>query len=255
MKLRIPLFRSEIPAISHEIPTKAIAANQTGATIYSFAVPPSATMYVEVLLQAIDATGGDQAVYRIQQGVRNLTSKFAKAAQTLTVASADLANDETVTIGTTVYTLKTNLTASTTAYEVKVGANATATLLNLKNAINKSATGSGTTYGSLTAAHPSVTAVSSNATTLVINAIVPGTAGNSIATTETCGTVSWGAATMAGGVDAIALCGSNVLDAFETDGSWTAAIASDAPNGLKITVTSDGSNETVYSGVVNIYPL
>jgi hypothetical protein len=109
----------------------------------------------------------------------------------------NFANNETVTIGSTVYTFKTTIT--TTAYEVDLGASAQLSLANLRNAINRNGLGTpGTDFSALTEAHPSVTAIS-DATTLTVTAIIGGTVGNSIATTEVCANASWGAATLASG--------------------------------------------------------
>ena len=138
-------------------------------------------------------------------GLPNKTPVNAVAAQgTLTVAAggAKILDGDTVTIGTKTYTFKTVLTVEPiTEGEVLIGANDTAALLNLKNAINHEGT-PGTDYN-CAAAHPDVTATSSDATTLVVTAKVKGVAGNAIATTETeAGTdKAWGADTLAGGID------------------------------------------------------
>lgn len=119
---------------------------------------------------------------------------------TATLTSSGVANNaETVTIGTTVYTLKTALsTGPTVAYEVLIGANASATLDNLKSAINGTA-GEGTTYSTGTVAHPDVLAGQKTATTVILHANLAGTAGNSIATTETMTNFAFGGGTMSGG--------------------------------------------------------
>lgn len=123
-------------------------------------------------------------------------SSAAKATQTLTLAGNAVAA-ETVTIGSVVYTWAT--TPTTTANTVKVGATAAESIDNLVAAITAAA-GSGTLYGSATVVHPQVTAVRSSST-MVITALVKGTAANAYATTETMTNGSFGAATMAGGVD------------------------------------------------------
>jgi Phage tail tube protein len=121
-----------------------------------------------------------------------------KALGTLT-ATVNFANAETVTIGTKVYTFQTTLT--NVDGHVDIGATLTASLLNLLRAINNSGGVPGTDYAASTEAHPSVSAISSNATTLVVRALTGGTSGNSIATTETCTNASWGAATLASGAN------------------------------------------------------
>jgi hypothetical protein len=121
----------------------------------------------------------------------------ASGTLTVTAGGSNIANNDTVTIGSKVYTFKTALTPA--EGEVLIGANDTAALLNLKNAINHEGT-AGTDY-SCAAAHSTVSATSSNATTLVIAAKTKGAAGNDIASTETGANMSWGAAHLAGGVN------------------------------------------------------
>jgi hypothetical protein len=123
------------------------------------------------------------------------------ATTTLTSDATSTADGGTVTIGTfngpsIVYTFKTALTGA--AYEVLIGANAAANLTNLKAAINDTGT-EGTNYGVGTNKHPSVVATTVGATTLVINANQTGTAGNSIATTNTATHLTFTGATMASG--------------------------------------------------------
>lgn len=119
----------------------------------------------------------------------------AKATQTLT-ASGAFTEDETITIGNKVYTIKDAVT--TVANTVLKGANAAATLDNLKHAVNLTGT-PGTHYGSATTIHTQVTATTNTDTTQVFEAKVGGTQANAYATTETCANASFGAATMAGG--------------------------------------------------------
>lgn len=104
-------------------------------------------------------------------------------------------NNDTVTIDTKVYTFKTTLT--NTEGEVLIGGSAAAALDNLKSAINHSS-GFGSTYY-CAVAHPTVAATTNTATTQVVRARVIGTAGNSIATTETSSHLSWGGATLTSG--------------------------------------------------------
>ena len=128
---------------------------------------------------------------------KQLTETAAvKATGTLTTSNV-LANLETLTIGTIVYTFKTTLAG---AFDVLVGASLSASLDNLKAAINRAA-GEGSTYGYGTVAHPQVTATTKTGTTLLIEAKAEGTAANAITTTSTAATGAWGAVTLAGGID------------------------------------------------------
>jgi hypothetical protein len=130
------------------------------------------------------------------------------ATGTLTT-TATPANNETVTIGSTVYTYKTALTPA--AYEVLIGGSQAQAMENLRRAINDDGV-AGTNYGAGTVAHPDVTAVD-GATTVVVTAKVQGTAGNTIATTETLAAVGsqWGGATLSGGVGDMVILGAGDL--------------------------------------------
>lgn len=93
----------------------------------------------------------------------------------LTLAVQPIAAD-TMTIGATVYTFRA-LVDFNVPGEVLLGADVAATRVNLVAALQ------GT--DGVNSADPAVTVVAFNGTTLVITAIVPGAAGDSIATTET----------------------------------------------------------------------
>lgn len=107
--------------------------------------------------------------------------------------------DDTCTIGTTVYTFKASV--STTAYQVAIGATLADSLRNLAAAINQSQ-GAGRWYGSLTPAHPTVSATYT-ATTLTATDKMGRGASATDATTETftaAGNV-WAGVALTGGVD------------------------------------------------------
>ncbi len=120
----------------------------------------------------------------------------ARAVQTLTTTGNAVA-DETVTIGAVVYTWKA---VAASANQVKVGATASESLDNLVAAINAGA-GLGTLYGSGTVVHPTVTATKASASTVTITAKTKGTGGNALVSTETMTNATFGAGTLAGGVD------------------------------------------------------
>lgn len=126
----------------------------------------------------------------------NCSAGGTKATGTITSNNTNVSDGDTVTIGSTVYRFKDTMAA---AYDVQIGADADASLLNLIKAINGSGT-AGTHYYTGTVAHTQVTAatsVTSNA--FAVTAIYTGTGGNSIASTDTATTLSWGAATLASG--------------------------------------------------------
>ncbi len=118
------------------------------------------------------------------------------ATGTLTFSGVGTADDNIV-IGSKTYVLKAAPT--TVANEVKIGANVTESAANLVAAINGAA-GAGTLYGSLTTAHPEVTA-SSAAGVVTVVAKDAGDEANAIATTESGTGTSWGASTLASGAN------------------------------------------------------
>ncbi len=119
------------------------------------------------------------------------------ARQTLT-ASTNFADDDTVVLDSKTYTFQSPLSNGADG-DVAVGDDLEESLLNLFNAINLVVGGD---YGTAMTIHPTVTAVTSDATTLVISAKLYGTSGNTIASTVgggNTGNGTWGATTLAGG--------------------------------------------------------
>lgn len=108
------------------------------------------------------------------------------------------ANGTTVTLGASVYTFNTVLGG---AGSVLIGADEEACIANLVAAINGGA-GEGTVYGTGTVVNVSATAEQAPTDVqLTATAITAGTAGNSIASTETVTGGSWTAATLTGGAN------------------------------------------------------
>ena len=142
-----------------------------------------------------DASDGKIKIYR---------GATASVAATVTITSDTtntFSDGETITLGTKVYTLKTALTVPAVANEILIAGSVTAMLDNIKAAVN-AGTGAGTTYGTGTVANPDLTAGTKTGTTILFTANVAGTAGNSLASTETVAHLSFGATTLTGGVDA-----------------------------------------------------
>jgi len=104
---------------------------------------------------------------------------------------------ETVVIGSRTYTFNAALGG---ADSVLIGANAETSLNNLLAAINGD-TGEGTLYGTGTVVHPDVSGSTFEGTSVVIEALVEGLAGNAIATTTTVTNATWGNTTLTGGSD------------------------------------------------------
>jgi len=136
--------------------------------------------------------------------IRAYTGRAVPAEKRLT-ASGNVADGDTVTIDTKVYTFESGAldAASPTAVEVLLGATAGESMANLVAAINATGT-SGVTYGAGNVRHTTVHAVHSPGDSSIINvyARTGGTAGNSIVIGEVSGTLVWlgGATTLSGGL-------------------------------------------------------
>jgi hypothetical protein len=131
-----------------------------------------------------------------------LEAALIPAEGTFTMTDLPSAN-ETVTIGTSdgstaaVYKFVSTLAA---AFDVLIGSTLAATAANLVAAINK-ADGEGTAYGTGTVANADVTAEQLPSNQVKATALVAGTSGNSIASTETCTNAAWSGTTLSGGLD------------------------------------------------------
>jgi len=151
------------------------------------------------------------------------------ATGTLTLTGNAL-NAETVTIDTKVYTFQTVLTD--VDGNVLIGATASDSLDNLIAAITLGA-GSGTLYAASTTLHPTVTAAAGAGDTMDASAKTEGTAGNTIATTETLTNGSWGGATLSGGAGDMV-----ILGAGELPGNTTAAVGAVTTRGTVVAYNS-----------------
>lgn len=168
----------------------------------------SATVAAREVAMLFGASGNSLA--GAPDGAFTLTATYPNgvaAAGTLTFA-ANATATKTVTIGSRVYTFVAALTA---ANQVLIGASASASLDNLIAAIN-GASGAGTTYGTGTVAHALGTASAGTGDTLVFTATTVHSSQNSIATTTTVTSGSWGAATLAGGITPCTIEGSAATD-------------------------------------------
>lgn len=167
-----------------------------------------------------------------------------KATGTLTT-STQPSDTNTITIGSKVYTLQSSLT--NVDGHVKIAASEALTLVNLLHAINATGGTPGTDYAAAMTANPSAEATASAAHTLSIRALVAGTAGNAIATTDTltAGGDGFAAATLLGGEDAAT---------FDTIGNAAAAAlvalgltSAYAPSTQTLTVAAGGDAKGDYS--------
>lgn len=150
------------------------------------------------------------------QGFRELRWKYSRwpavAAQGSFTLTVQPSNNETVTIDGVVYTFQTTLTNANG--NVQIGGSLAITQQNLYDAINLTSTtgGPGVQYAASMIEHPTVSAAPFAANVMVVTAKTAGTAGNSIATTDTCANGSFDAATL----------GTTRAGAAETDADSTA---------------------------------
>ncbi len=181
----------------------AAASNPTATSLTLTAVPigqlgnnvGTSTTWTNGSFGGADLAGGVNAV---------------TATGALTVPVPLPVQGQTVNIGGTTYTFENSITGASAPNTVLIGADVAHTLANLVGAINASGVGgqaAGTTYGPNTVANASVTALSSNATTLNLQAVNSGASGNAMVTSTTWDsasgiTGSFGAADLAGGADA-----------------------------------------------------
>jgi len=151
---------------------------------------PSTSVVVDLAEFGIKTTLTSDA-----SGTVGITDPADRAVTTLT-STGVVANNETVTLDTRTYTFKTTLTGA--ANEVAIGGSAAQALINLKAAVNGEA-GAGTAYGTATAVHATVGCRATDATHAFFYARTGGTAGNSLASTETMVNGAFTGGTFAGG--------------------------------------------------------
>jgi hypothetical protein len=147
------------------------------------------------------------------------------ATGTLTFSGVGTDGD-TITISGVSYTLRAN---PVNPYEVDIGGTATVTAANLVAAINAGA-GVGTSYATGTLAHPDVSA-SNAAGVVTATALVRGTAGNAIATTENGSATAWAAATLTSGT------GTSYIEGTDYTMDYDAGVLTIVPGGAIATDT------------------
>lgn len=222
--------RYRIKAIS--IISKTIASLSNGATVVVLEASTGSDTDATIVLTSNGTKPANGTTVTLAGKVYTLKD-FVQASTTLLSNEVQLNDGDTVTIGNKTYTFKTALTP--TEGQVLIGADADASLLNLARAINH--TGTPDTDYSCAAAH---TQVSSSASVtdhaITITALDAGTAGNSIAVSDTASTrLTFDGDTLAGGTDPtvegevkIGLSAATMLD------------------NLKAAVNHDAGHETLY---------
>lgn len=126
----------------------------------------------------------------------SLAPSVARGILTFTGNAADT---NTVVLNGKTYTFQTVLT--NVDGNVLIGGSASASIDNLIAAITLGA-GAGTAYAAATTLHPTITAAAGAGDTMVASAKTRGSAGNSLTTTETLTSGTWGGATLTNGDDA-----------------------------------------------------
>jgi hypothetical protein len=124
----------------------------------------------------------------------------AVAASKVLTFTGNAEDGETVSIGGQSYKFQGE--SAQAANDVLIGLNAEASIDNLVAAINGD-DGEGTTYGTGTVAHESVTAAKEDTDKLVVTAKTKGESGNSIAIAKTVANATWAddATALSGGID------------------------------------------------------
>jgi hypothetical protein len=179
--------------------------NRDGASM------PSGNWYDDISTPTTFENGKERGVSTVNQDLHDLQRKrvlvqIAELAVITVPAGAyasgvlsgtiNYADGDTVTIGSTVYTMKSPFVDA--AFNVDASVSLAATMQNLHDAINLTGT-PGSQYGTATTIHPTVTCTSSNATSASIRAKVTGTAGNLIVTTSSVADPAFGAAKLTSG--------------------------------------------------------
>lgn len=164
--------------------------------VIALAIPGLAKLWV-----ALDTTLSPSPYFALQPV--NTTCVGTPATGTLTGSgSSNVADGDTVTIGTTTYRFKSTM-AQVNDIQIAGSGNSDTSLTNLIDAINGTGT-AGTNWYAGTVANTQVSAGSLSAHAFTVTAIIGGLAGNSIGTTKSSSIVSWGGSTLSGGSDAAA---------------------------------------------------
>lgn len=153
--------------------------------------------------------------------LQNLTIPAAvKASNTLT-STAQMNNNDTVTIGSKTYTFQTTLTD--VDGNVQIGATQALSMENLRRAINLDGV-AGTNYATSMTANALGTTATDTGTTVVVTAIEAGSHKNSAATTETSSVASWADTTL-GGASATAIGAGNTITLSVSGSEAPSAVA------------------------------
>jgi flagellar hook-basal body protein len=181
---------SAVTATGSTATTVTLQARQSGPGGNNLAV---STSVAGGLFAAGDLAGGVDA---------------GEAAGTLSVAIPLPSAGQTVIVGASTYTFANSITAQSAANTVLIGPDVQSTLANFAAAINATAADAGTAFSSTTVANQSAKATGTTASTVTLQALQSGTAGNNSVTTSTNWVGgSFDGTELAGGVNAVAATG------------------------------------------------
>ena len=209
------------------------------------------TTYTETLGTGVFTIAGADvaAADTITIGNRTYTFRAAltgvKATGLITSDATSPSAGDTVTINGVQYTFRSSLSSPAQAFEVLIGGSAAAALDNLKIAINAAGGTEGTEYSVGTYAHPDVTATTNTNTTQVVEARQYGLKGNTFTLAENSTHLAWGAATMGTVVTTEVAGVENIVDEIKIGASAaeTLDFIKDAINNTAVT----GAEGTAYS--------
>jgi hypothetical protein len=171
-------------------------------------VGADAVTSLTTLAKAVNATGTEGTDYAASTTVHanvlalSVTTTKATASVTVPLNGAELADADTLAIGSTTYTW-VSTTASIAAGEVYNGASATQSLANLAAALIATDLNPSTSIYNVAAAHPTVTATLSSVTTLTVTSLTGGPENNIVINVSDSTTAKLTGALLAGGTAAV----------------------------------------------------
>jgi len=199
----------------------------------------TAELSIDNLVLAVNCTSGEGVNYGTGTTAHTTIDAAKTAADVFTATAKSIGDTGDAYVTTTTMTLATwdDTTMNggegvDIAYDVLIGANAEASIDNLVAAINKAA-GEGTTYGTGTVAHPTVTAAKTAADGLTATAKSVGDAGNLIDSESTVALAAWAAGHLTGGYDAQAANDVLIGTVEESIDNLVLAVTAGANEGVK----------------------
>lgn len=242
--------------------TELYKVSKAGISTYLGPVSADPTTSVSMCATAPIGTEVPAYLFIAEGGVLSVWTDNGNALGVLT-ASGTINNGDQVRIDGVYYQFTTGPVdtgtpagTSSNPWLVARGLTSPEALTNLYNAINKTGT-PGVDYSTATTKHTTVVAYNVAGNTLYVSAVVNGTPGNSIVTTETGANLAWGGGTLSGGGGAMLR---QILVPDENGSSSIGAISVAVINGYVIVVprqtsTTKGRFYWIKPGEITIDPL